>query len=138
MAGLRDLLQAVYEEHGYLTPALVRDVARDPGHALHQLVFDKSVDDAAESYYLDRAHQLIRSVKITYNKPDGPPVTIRGFHCVKSAEGFVYHPADRVAADPLLSRILIADMEREWRTLKQRWEQFGEFWELVRRDAVAS
>lgn len=140
---LREQLQAIYEEHRRLTPALVVDVAREPGHPLHaRLEWDDSV--AGEAYRRQQAQELITSVQIVYRTSEGGKEhKVRAFHAVRSETdgtngGYAYHPADQVVRDPLLTRLLMQDMEREWRQLKARYDQFVEFWELVKADAEAA
>lgn len=137
---LRDQLQAIYDEQGKLTPKLVLDTARDPEHPLHSH-FEWRDDIAAERYRLDQARTLIRSVRVVY-KPaeteEQAPIAGRAYHAVRDVEDeYRYEPAEKVAADPLLTKLVLADMEREWRGLKRRYEQFAEFHEMVRRDLEA-
>jgi len=47
----------------------------------------------------------------------------------------VYLPAEEIASDPMAARLLLRDMERDWRQLKARYEEFEQFWALVREDA---
>lgn len=141
MSGLRDHLQAIYDQHGRLTPALVRDVARPPSHPLHSQVFDKDIGEAAEAYYLDRAHQLIASVKLVFVEPteDSPGKEVRAWLAVRG-EGpneFVYEPAEKVREDPLTRAIVLRDMERDWKALHLRYSEFVEFVEMVRSDLDA-
>lgn len=130
---LRDQLQSIYNQHGKLTPNVVLDQARDPEHPLHErFEWDDSL--AAESWRREQAHQLIRSVKIVYKQADktGSEKSVRAFHAVNTERGYSYEPAEKVAADPFLTQLVLKDMEREWRALKRRYEQFDEFWTLVR------
>lgn len=134
-ADLRSLLQAIYDQHGKLTPELVREEARPKDSPLHsRLEWDDAV--AGEAYRLEQAHRLIQSVRVVYRPPaEGVEErSVRAFHAVRLQGGYSYEPIDRVAADPFLSRLVLADMEREWRELRRRYEHFEEFWELVRRD----
>lgn len=138
MSDLRAILEAVHEEHGMLTPAIVLDTARDPAHPLHsRFEWDDSL--AAEAYRRDQAHDLIQSVKFVYREATAtdPEQSVRAFHAVRSEEGHVYHPASQIVADPFLSKLVLADMEREWKTLRARYQQFEQFWALVRKDAAA-
>lgn len=134
---LRAELQKIYDLHGHITPAIVVEAARPKNHPLHLQVFDKDIRDAAEAYYRDRAHMLITTVRIAYKPDEKPADTIRWFHAVRTEEGTVYHAADKIARDPLLAGIVLADMEREWRQLKNRYDEFTEFWEMIRRDSAA-
>lgn len=128
---LRDELETIYRERGRLTPDIVVNEARPDNHPLHAVVFDRPPDQAAESWYRQRAHELIQSVKITYAREDKPPLTVRAYHAVRDGEGFAFRSTDDILADPLLTKMLLADMKREWLTLRQRYEHFAEFRELV-------
>lgn len=132
---LRDHLQAVYDERGRLTPDIVVDVARDPGHPLHNR-FEWEDSVAAESWRRAQAHELIRLAKVVYREATETERArhVRAFHAVRTEQGHVYEPAEKVAGDPFQSRLLMADMEREWKALRRRYEEFEEFWKLVRGD----
>jgi hypothetical protein len=135
---LREQLQAIYDSHKMLTPDLVLAEARVPSHPLHErFEWDDTV--AAERWRLEQAHELIRSVRVVYQEgADGkPPKDVRAWQAVRDERGHVYEPADRVATDPLLRKMVLADMERDWRTLKQRYENFQEFWQLLREEVGA-
>lgn len=132
---LRDHMQAIYEQHGKLTPELVVQAARPKSHPLHDRVFDRPPAEAAEAWYRGRAHELIQSVRVVYREADetGPERTVRAFHAVPSTgpEGFVYEPTEKVASDPFARRLVLSAMEREWRQLLSRYEAFEEFLSLV-------
>ncbi len=141
MSDLRSELQAVYDQHGKLTPELVVEVARAKKHPLHALVFDRPLAEAAEAYYRDRAHELIRSVKVVYREATdtAPEGTGRAWLAVRS-EGpneYVYEPAEKVATDDFTRRLVLRDMEREWRQLYFRYQGFAEFVALVTGDLEA-
>jgi hypothetical protein len=134
-ADLRGQLQAVYDQHSELTPDLVVDVARDPEHPLHsRFEWDDSV--AGEAWRRQQAHDLIRKVKVVYREADesGPEKSVRAFHAVRSDKGHVYEPVEKVVADDFTRRLLLNDMEREWKALHQRYQEFEEFLAMVRRD----
>lgn len=132
---LRDQLQDIYEKHGKLTPPLVVDTARDPEHPLHdRFEWDDAI--AGEKWRREQAHELIRSVKIVRKDDDGKAIgpEVRVYHAIRGNEGVVYEPVERITTDPFLSRLLMADMEREWKTLRTRYERFNEFWQMVQAD----
>jgi len=132
---LRDQLLAIHDEHGTLTPALVVDTARDESHPLHdRFEWDDKV--AGESYRRDQAHRLIRSVRVVYREADDKEGarTVRAFHAVRNESGHVYEPVEHITENPLLTKLLMQDMEREWKQLKRRYGRFEEFLELVRHD----
>lgn len=130
---LRDQLQSIYDRHQKLTPELVVDDARDPQHPLHtRFEWDDTV--AGEKWRHQQAHELITSVKVTYSNPTGKPREIRQFHAIRKENGHVYEPVENVLRDDVMTKILLADMEREWRALKKRYDQFAEFRNMVLSD----
>lgn len=135
---LRDELQAIYDQHGKLTPVLVVLVARPEDHPLHDRVFDRPLVEAAEAWYLGRAHELIQSVKVVYREAtdDEAALVGRGFLAVRGEgpEQYVYEPAEKVAADPFTRQLVLREMEREWRQMLARYEGFQEFLALVAGD----
>lgn len=133
---LRDQLQQVYDQHGQLTPELVVEAARPKDHPLHARVFDRAPKQAAAAWYRHRAHELIQSVKVVYREADdaGPERSVRAFHCLRKEQGFVYEPVEVVATDEFSRSLLLRDMEREWKQLYARYEEFEEFLELVAGD----
>ncbi len=136
MGTLREELQALYEAQGQLTAALVVDIARDPKHPLHsRFEWDDTV--AGEKYRRFQAGQLIRSVRIRVIDEDDPSLnySVRAYTPVRTPAGTqAYQQTTDVVLDPFMSRLILADMEREWRALRQRYEQFHEFWKLVNAD----
>jgi hypothetical protein len=132
---LRDELMAIYQQKGSLTPELVVDTARDPGHPLHDK-FEWDNDLAGEAYRLGQARTLIRTVKIRYvsdtTDTGSPPV--RAFASVKTPNGRVYEPMEEVVADPFKAQLVLNDMKREWQAMMNRYRGFNEFWELVKAD----
>jgi hypothetical protein len=130
---LRDHLQAIYDERGELTPALVVAVARDDRHPLHDR-FDWNNTTASEKWRRHQAHELIKSVRITYtSSKTGALASIRAFHATREPETnrYVYQPTEVVMQNPMAMRLLLAEMERDWQALKRRWEEVEEFWDMV-------
>lgn len=133
--GLREQLQGVYDQHGKLTPDLVVDVAREPSHPLHhRFEWDDAV--AGEAWRREQAHRLIQKVKVVYREADesGPARSIRAFHPIRKEDGHVFEPVEKVLQDPFMRQLRMRDMEREWTTLRRKYEEFEEFSEMVRRD----
>lgn len=130
---LREHMQEIYNRHGRLTPDLVVETARPKDHPLHATVFNKTPKEAAEQYYRDRAQDLIKSVRIQYTTADGGVRDMRAFHAVRptTSDEYIYEPAEKIAEDPLLSQMLLRDMEREWRQMFERFGRFKEFVALV-------
>lgn len=132
---LRDHLQAVHDEHGELTPALVVNAARAKTHPLHdRFTWDNRA--AGEQWRRHQAAELIRSVRLTYREAteDEKARSVRAFHAVRGPAGHAYQPAEAVAADPFTRQLVLADMEREWKALRRRYEAFSEFVQMVRAD----
>ena len=127
---LRDQLQVIYEEHGKLTPAIVVDVARDEAHPLHER-FEWDDVVAGEKWREVQAHRLITTVRVSYRRANDTEGDVRAFHAIRAEDGFQYKPVAEITADPILTELLRRDMEREWRSLKARYEMFEEFRELV-------
>lgn len=129
---LREQMQSIYDKHGRLEPAIVVEEARDVSHPLHsRFEWDDSV--AAHRYRLDQAHELITSIKITFRKAeDTQERSVRAFHAVRDGKGFAYEPVEKVVNNPVIREVVLADMEREWRQLYQRYKTFSEFTAMVR------
>lgn len=146
MSDLRSELQAIYDRRGRLTPDDVLAVARNEDHPLHDR-FEWDDTAAAEQWRRAQAQELIRSVKVTYVDGGGEKKTTRAFVAVRQPltlvedddepqvnGGFRYLPVEEVAADELLARQAMAQMELEWKTLKAKYDQFAEFWHIVSAD----
>jgi hypothetical protein len=136
---LRNELQSIYDQHKRLTPALVVDAAREPEHPLHSR-FEWNDAVAGEAWRRQQAHELIRSVRVVYREADesSSEKSVRAFHAVRKEDGHVYEPVDKVAADDFTRRLVLQDMEREWKALHRRYQDFEEFTALVRRDLDAA
>lgn len=137
-AALVEDIRAVYDEHGRLTGQLVVDAWRDPSHPAHdRLEWDDAV--AGEAHRVQQAKDLIRICRVVYREAKGRYAerSVRQYHSVPTPSGpeaRSYEPADKVAEDPLLRQLVLRDMERDWRQLKDRYSRFDEFVEMVRRD----
>lgn len=134
MSDLRTHLQQIYEAHGKLTPNLVVEAARSPAHPLHSR-FEWDDTAAAEKYRLDQARGLIRTVRVRYINREGEPHNIRSFHSVRAPEGgYTYQPLEKVIESPVITKIILAEMRRDWETLKRRYERFEEFLTMIQHD----
>lgn len=133
---VQEVLQALYDEGQELTPRLVLDRARDPQHPLHDR-FEWDDAKAAESHRLTQAGDLIRSVKVVYERGDGTEGRIRGYHSVRSDTGSrVYKTAESVAMSSVMTQALLAEMRRDWSRMKSRYSGFEEFAALVANDPI--
>lgn len=139
---LRDELQKIYDKHKTLTTDLVVKEARKQVSPLHGY-FDWNDASAAHEWRKWTAGQLIRRCTIVYKTgKHGEPQTIRAFHAVPSGNGIsgpygehTYEPSERIAADPALRAIVLAEMERELKSLEKRYGYLDEFFTLLERTA---
>lgn len=126
-------LTQIHQEHGALTAALLVDLATDPTHPLHDR-FDWDDTEAAHKWRLEQAGQLLRVVKF---RPDPTkPNDLRAFVAVKGKNSHraEYIPTQDALADDFTRRLVLADMEREWKALKRRYQHMAEFASLVAGD----
>jgi len=136
-SSLRDEINAIYVENGRLTPALVRDTARDPDHPLHSR-FEWDDTLAGELYRLEQAHELIKSARVVYKPAKGKNSerSVRAFHAVYSEDDqqFAYKPVEEIVHDEFSTQLVMREMERDWKVLKNRYDHFREFWQMIHRD----
>lgn len=95
-------LQGIYNEHGYLTPEIVRDAARDESSPGHALVFNVSPSEAAEGYYLDQARRLIQRIRTDIETPSQPSRKVRFYHSIPGQEEseYIYKSTDDLVKHP--------------------------------------
>lgn len=134
--GLRAQLQTIYDKYGRLTAELVVEEARPPDHPLHDRVFDRTRKDAADAWYVHRAEELIRSVKVVYRKADGRRLDMRAFTPIRPEQPGVFDPLQVIVDDPRLMTLLLARMEREWKDMKRAYDAYEEFWGMVKKDVA--
>jgi vacuolar-type H+-ATPase catalytic subunit A/Vma1 len=56
-------IRTLADEHGYIEPSRVVEVARDPGNPLHD-EFEWDIQRAAEEQWIEQARRLIRLVRV--------------------------------------------------------------------------
>jgi len=136
---LRDALQTIYERHGKLTPEIVVAEAKanqsGPGKFLHDK-FEWDDRKAGEKWRQTQASELIRSARVVYREAteDEEARSVRAFHAIRHPEGNSYEPVADIAGDELSKKILLRDMERDWKALKRRYEHMREFFSMVQDD----
>lgn len=134
---LREQLMEVRASTGALTQVNVVDVARSPGHPLHnRFEWDDTI--AGEKYRLEQAGELIRSVQQVFRKADGHRGKVREFHSVDRDGGHEYIPLEEVAENPTVSKVILADMMRDWQQFKRRYEHMQEFLKLIADEAAGA
>lgn len=131
---LREELQSIYEEHGYLTPRNVVEAAMPSDHPLHgRFVWDDTV--AGPLYRLDQARDLIRSFTVRYRKADSEvEETVRFYHSVRTETGQVYRSLDDIQQSEFLQKLVLVEAERRWRELYAQFAHLAGFLELVKED----
>jgi hypothetical protein len=131
---LNEALQAIYQQHGRLTPKIVLDTARDTAHQLHPLFeWDDSI--AAEKYRLMQAGQVIARVKIVFPDKEGGQAKVNRYIPVPQDDpgSRNYRDIEELVDDDVSSQIFFAQMEREVRSLHARYGAYSQFWELMQR-----
>jgi hypothetical protein len=134
---VRLALLDIHTEHGYLDAPLLVEVARDPAHVLHShLPYEITAEEAVEKVLLASASRLIRSVKVSRVEHPSAPSHLRAFHAIPRPESTraSYEPVEAIVEDPFQRRLLLAQMERDWRTFRRRYEHLVEFAALLDRD----
>lgn len=129
-ANLRNQLQAIRDEHGILTPALVVDVARDPEHPLHsRFEWDDTI--AASKWRLEQAGQLLR---VTFVFDGKKPRDLRAFVAVKGEDSHTsdYMPSREAMENPFTRELVLRSMKRDWLTFKRRYDHMVEFAAFIR------
>jgi hypothetical protein len=141
MSDIRSELLAIRDANGRLTAPLVVEAARPEDAPLHsQFEWDDGV--AAEKYRLTQARHLITSVKVRFVQSDGTYGRVNEFMSVlRPAEHGrevtrTYEQIDSIVADEFLTRVVQAQLEREWRTLFAKGEKFEFFREMVINDII--
>lgn len=129
---LRDQLQAIYNQRGTLTPALVVETATDPDHPLH----DRFEWDDRIAGPLYRLHQASHLLRVTYRPNPENDHDIRAFVAVrdKDTPQATYMPTEPALSDEIVARIVLRDMEREWRAFKRRYQNHAKFAAMIRAD----
>lgn len=135
---LYEALEAVRQRHGMLTGKTLVAEANAGTDEVSAWLRNKLEWDnakAGDKYRLIQANELIRQYRVVYKETDeGARVSVRGYHSIRTEKGNIYEPAEEVAADPFKRKLLLSDMEREWKQMRARWSHFAEFAEMIRKD----
>lgn len=129
-------LQDLYNQHGRLDPRDVVNVARDPENPLHdRFEWDDTV--AAESYRLEQARMLIRSVKVTVQPSKSEPArTIRMF--VHDTVNDGYLAVQDIAAQPKVRDQILDDMRADLERLKKKWDLYADTFAVLAAEILAA
>lgn len=129
MSATVEVLNAIRDEFGTLTPELVVDVARDPEHPLHtRFEWDDSI--AAEKWRLTQAGEILR---VTYRPDPTKPTDLRAFMAVKNEESprSEYVPTQEALADPFTRQLILSRMKREAKQFADRYSHMAEYASVV-------
>lgn len=130
------LAQIAQQQKGRLTPPAVVEAARNNRHPLHKFFeWDDAV--AAESYRLDQARTLIRSVRIV-GEDDADPAP--AFLSVSDKGGTSYRTlADVMDSADLQNTVLLA-AERDLAAFEKRYRTLADICEIIRdaREKIAA
>ena len=130
------LAKIAEQQKGRLTPPAVVEAARDTRNPLHKhFEWDDAV--AAESYRLDQARMLIRSVALV---GDGEDDARPAFLSIADKGGTSYRTVQDVLDSADLQSAVLAAAERDLAAFEKRYRALGDICELIRdaREKVAS
>lgn len=132
MSSLRDSLQAIYDENGRLTPALVVDRAVTDETLHARLEWDDTV--AGHRYRLVQAADLIRSVRVVYGETKEGKKSVRAYTAVFDADSTNanYMPTGDALLDPFTYQLVLRSAEREMKMFARRYRHLKEFGDIVR------
>lgn len=130
---LLDTLTEIRDDVESLTPEAVLEAATPKGHPLHdRFEWDNRI--AGHQYRLAQAAQLLRVVRLP--KDPEADYSLRAFVAVKGegSSRAEYVPTGEAMADEFTRKLVLRDMEREWKQLKRRYEHLVEFAAMVSAD----
>jgi hypothetical protein len=135
---LRDVLESVRADYGQLDPATLLDAATPEDHPLHTR-FEWDDTEAGHAYRLIQAHRIIQRVKILDTSNPKKPRTLRRYYPVARAESRQpdYQDIEDIVHDDMATRVLLADMRRDYETLKRRYGHLMQFVEMLLQDVAA-
>ena len=129
---LLDILLAIREEFGELTPDIVVQAATPEDHPLHhRLEWNDTV--AGAKYRKQQAHQLIRSVRVTYRDASDQEKSVRALIAMPRPASLIsqYEPVEDVINNKFKKQLMLQEAERAWRNLKARYNNLAEFAAIV-------
>ena len=132
---IRGALSDIYQQNGQLTPSIVVDASRPVDSPLHsQFEWDDS--KAAEKYRRTQAAKLIRDIHVVYESDHGP-VKVRAYLPTRRTHDdttSVYRDVETVMQSEDSRKILLGEMNRDWKIFHARYESLREFSELIERE----
>ena len=114
---------------GHLTPTSIVEAARDRKSVLHRhFEWDDKV--AAESFRLDQARSLVRSIHV--ESADAETGTARAFLSVRTKEGTSYRALGEILASGDLQARVLAQAERDLLAFENRYKALEDICSLIR------
>lgn len=132
---LRSELEAIYQQHEKLTPALVVEVAKPAEHPLHsRFQWDDSI--AGAEYRKVQAAELIRSVRIVYATGDeGQSKSVRRWVPPRAPDRpHEYVPVEDALADDFTRQILLRELQRAIGGLRRQYGHLQEYDAILRQE----
>lgn len=133
---VKDVLQQICNDHkGVITPDIVLKEAKKKTSPLHTY-FEWDDSEAAKSYRLIQAGNLIRSVKVTYEASDDVSYRVRGFVNVvpaeKNDEGKkIYIPIHEALNTPNYREQLLADAKIDADSFVKKYKVLNEVKDII-------
>jgi len=120
---------------GRLTPTAVVEAARNTRNPLHRH-FEWDDAEAAASYRLDQARQIIRVIRVEDDDSVSPA---RAFVNIVDKVGAAYRRLEDIKNSADLQALVLQQAERDLKSFETRYRELGEICEIVRdaREAIA-
>lgn len=121
-------LEQLYKKAEHLTPEVVLEDARRPRSPLHKY-FEWDDSSAAESWRLNQARALVRSVRVVFESDDKEVShDMRAFISVVGEDKKrVYMPSVEAMADDEIFEQVLQQLTRDINGLKKRYAKYREF-----------
>ncbi len=123
------LAEIAAASEGHLTPHATVDAARDPRHQLHGF-FEWDDQLAAESFRLDQARSLIRSLCVVDDEREQDPPAF--FSISEGKNGTSYRPVQDVLGSVDLQNSVLKAAERDLRAFEARYARLEEICAIIR------
>jgi hypothetical protein len=114
------------------------ELASDPSHPMHAVIYNRDRDEAAQEYYLSRARYIMRAIDVVVIGRDGTETQTRAFHVVydDNKEDDAYVPMQVAFGNTNTKAQIIADARRmleSWNNLFGQYGYLGRMRRLVLR-----
>lgn len=122
-------LMALREQHGTITPRIVVDEARSPGHPLHP-AFEWDDSAAADEWRKAQARNLIKAIVVVQDEhPDAPPMRLF-VNVTSEDEGQFYETVAAAYADDAMRQRVLDRALKDLEAWQHRYEELTELAEV--------